>query len=367
MANIINYINNYGDKNFKEEELNILDISIISILSYLNFDGILRPDRSVKLGDAVSIFFDRYTKKELSNHGLGLKDSYKIAEAIKDKKRFKDLDLYNYYYITNHDIQFSAMFIDINKYLTIISIEGTDDEIAGWKEDFELSYKYPIPAQRECIRYLNENINLFNDRKYIICGHSKGGNLSLVGAMNLNMLKQHKIKKVYSFDGPGLRKNEYNSYKYKYISNKLINIVPNYSIVGLLLNNPDDFMIVKSNKKGLRAHSIYNWSINDKDFDYTDELSSFSIELDKTITKWIDNYDDDTRKIFVTDLFSIFDRCNITSLERIHAADIKAIMMVVKESSNISTTTKDMIKDFINILINIIKEDKFTFVKSKED
>ena len=367
MNNLLSYINKYGDISFDKEGLNELDIAILTVLSYLNFDGILRfDDTKTKLGDAVSNFFELYSKKELSNHGIGLKDAYKVALAIKDKNRFKDLDLYNYYYITNHDIQFSALFIDIDDKNTIISIEGTDDEVAGWREDFELAYRYPIPAQRECINYLNKNISTFSNRKYILTGHSKGGNLSLVGGMNVSVLKQNRISKIYSFDGPGLRKKEYKSYKYKHIKNKVVSIIPNYSVVGLLLNNHKNYKIVESKKKGILAHSIYNWKVKDKSFVFTDKLSSFSIELDKIITKWIDNNDDKSKKIFVNDLFSIFDRCNIVSLERIHAKDVKAILLMLKESKNMSNETKAMIKDFVSILFDIIKDDTFTFIKSKQ-
>ena len=216
------------------------------------------------------------------------------------------------------------------------------------------------------IRLLNLRKKVYQLIQYIITGHSKGANLSLVGSMNINILKQNRISKVYSFDGPGLRKKEYRSYKFKYIKRKVVSIIPNYAVVGLLLNNSNDYKIVESKKKGILAHSIYNWRVNDKSFVYTNKLSTFSIGLDKIITKWIDNYSDKEKKELVDDLFSIFDRCNIESLERIHAADIKAILLMLKESKNISSETKSMIKDFISILFDVIKEDTFTFIKSKQ-
>lgn len=368
MKNIVSYINEYGDKSFKEERINEVDYAILSILSYINFDGILYSnDIKVKLNEAIKEFFTIYTKKELNRHGFGLKDAYKIINELIDKKRYKDLELYNYVYITDHEIQFSAMFIDIDKNNTFISIEGTDDEVSGWKEDFELSYRYPIPAQEECIRYLNKKISLFSDRKYVISGHSKGGNLALVGAMNLNLLKQHKIKNIYSFDGPGLRKKEYGSYKFKYIQKRYISIIPNYSIVGLLLNNTDNYKIVSSYKKGLLAHSIYNWRITNNKFYYVRELSPFSVRFDEALSKWLDELNDQEKEEVITDIFSIFDRCNIESLESIHAADIKAILSVVKESSNVSDKTREVVKDFINLLLTIVKDNAFAFIKSKQD
>ena len=119
-----------------------------------------------------------------------------ILDYIKNEIRYKDLYLYNYSYKRDHDKQFSALFIDINEKLTYISFEGTDDLISGWKEDFQMTYMFPIPGQREAIKYINKSIPLFTDRKYVICGHSKGGNLSVVAGMYANPLIKNKIKRI---------------------------------------------------------------------------------------------------------------------------------------------------------------------------
>ena len=368
MVNIISYIDKYGNETFDKMNINEVDYAILTVLSYLNYDGIIKnDDTKVKLNKAIKSFFNRYEHNELLNHGVGLKDSYKIAKAIIDKKRYKDLEAHNYVYITNDQIQFSAMCIDINKNLVFVSIEGTDDEVAGWKEDFQLSYAFPVPAQRACINYLKKNVSLLNNKKYILSGHSKGGNLALVGAMYMPFLKQHKIESIYSFDGPGLRKKEASSYRYLYIKSKYHLIIPNYSIVGLLLNNNNDYKIVSSYKKGLYAHSIYNWRISGDKFYEAEELSNMSKSIDKTITKWLDLYDANTRKKFVEDLFDIFERCNIKTLYKIHAKDLKEISLVIKESKNLSKESKKMLKELLSILFETVKEDTFLIFKSKQD
>jgi hypothetical protein len=368
MVNVISYIDKYGNETFKDKSINEIDYAILTVLSYINYDGILhKDDTKVKLNKALKDFFNKYDNKELTNHGVGLKDSYKIAKALIGKKRYKDLELYNYEYITNDKLQFSAMCIDIDENLVFVSIEGTDDEVVGWKEDFQLSYIFPIPAQRACIKYLKKNISLLSNKKYILSGHSKGGNLALVGAMYMPFLKQHKIEAVYSFDGPGLNKKELSSYRYLYIKNRYHLIIPNYSIVGLLLNNKDTYKIVSSYKKGLYAHSVYNWRISGDSFYEVDELSNFSKNVDKTITKWLELYDFDTRKRFVEDLFDIFERCNIKTLYKIHAKDLKAISLVIKESNNLSKESKKMLKELLSILVQTVKEDTFSIFKSKQD
>ena len=368
MKNVISYVEKYGDMTFKEKSIGEIDYAILSILSYLNYDGILYPDNvKMKLNDALTKFFFKYSKKELKTHGFGVRDAYKIAEALLDTKRYKDLKLYNYVYNIDDALQFSAMFIDIDEDTIFISIEGTDDEIEAWREDFQLSYQFPIPSQRKCINYLNKHIRLLTEKKFIIGGHSKGGNLALVGAMFLNPLKQNKIKAIYSFDGPGLNDREIKSYRYLSIKKKYHLIMSNYAIVGLLFNYSNDYKIVSSYKKGLMAHSIYNWRVFDDKFYEVDELSNMSKSIDSSIKKWLNNYDIKTLRLFVEDIFDIFDRCNITNLYKIHARNLKEIRTVVRETNNISPETKSIIMDFIKTLLTTIKDDTFPILKSKKE
>ena len=45
MSNIINYINKYGHLTFEELKYNELDDLVFSVLSYVDFDGILENNK----------------------------------------------------------------------------------------------------------------------------------------------------------------------------------------------------------------------------------------------------------------------------------------------------------------------------------
>ncbi|HOB25747.1 MAG TPA: DUF2974 domain-containing protein [Bacilli bacterium] len=350
MGSIIDYAKKYGDLTFKEKAFDEVDSVMFVMLSYINFDGILTHSlkHKVRLEDAIDLFFEKYNTKDLIKDGLGLQSAYKLAGAISHLKRYKDINLYNYVYSWNSEKQFSALFLDIDETNVYISIEGTDDYVSGWKEDFELSYKFPIPSQIECITYLNSSIKLFDNKKYIIAGHSKGGNLALVGAMYLNPLLKKKITKVISYDGPGLRESQINSRKYKNILPKFELVVPNNSVIGLLLSNTTSRTVYLSNRRGIYAHDALSWQVDDDKFIQT-ELSSYSKGVDKTITSWLSLYDDEKRKRFVVDLFSIFDRCNIESLDKI---DPKDLLTLVRETSKIEKESRDMLIELLKIFIS---------------
>ena len=63
------------------------------------------------------------------------------------------------------------------------------------------------------------------------------------------------------------------------IQKKYIHIIPDYSLVGLLLNHSND-KVVSSSNKGILAHDIIYWMV-DKNHFQKSELSSMSKELDR--------------------------------------------------------------------------------------
>lgn len=351
--NIYRYIDKYGNISFLEKEFNDVDNLIFSALIYIDLDKYVSNNNFNKrsIQDVGNEFFKNYNKK--NKNIIATKIGIKVLRYIKDTKRYKDLLLYNYSYIGNDNEQFSAITIEINNSLIYVSFEGTDQLISGWKEDFMMSYQFPVLSQKMAIKYMNKFI--FNRHKIIVGGHSKGGNLAIVAGMYANMFVKNKIIKVYNNDGPGLREEQFNSNKYKDMEKKLVSIIPNYSVVGLLLKHSDKYIVVKSMKRGINAHNFTNWVISDDKLLVTN-LSNYSKIINKTFSKWLDKYSYSERELFVKELFLIFDRANIYSLTDINN-NKKLIFNIIKETKGVDIKIKNMIKDFIYLLFSLFKEE----------
>jgi len=348
--NIIDYVNKYGNFDFKEEEFNDVDNVILSLVSYVNFSGIVSKERrEIRLQDAANRYFETYTKKEINANIFSIRSAIRLFEHIKDFKRYKNIKLYNYVYEGNSYKQFSAITMKLNEELIYISYEGTDELISGWKEDFELAYLYPIPSQIDAINYINKTIK-FKDKKVIVGGHSKGGNLALIAAMNCNILFRNKIIKVYSNDGPGLLEEELNSTKLKRIKSKYIHIIPNYSIVGILLGNTND-KVIKSSKKGILAHDALNWEVDGARFIST-TLDDSSKSLKDIFDKLLDEYDFEQRMISVNELFELFDKNEIYTLVDIRKKSLQFILSIIKSSKEFDETAKEMFKQLFTLIYN---------------
>lgn len=366
MANIIDYIKSSGKKNFDELPFNEIDNVVFACLSYLNLDGIVKEHYKdpVTIERAGLKFFKKYTKKDFRNNVFAVQSAIKVFAAIYQTPRYKDLKLYNYVYKGDNTKQFSAVFIDLSKRYTYISFEGTDDLVSGWFEDAKLTYQFPVPSQSEAIRYINKFISPFSRKKYLLGGHSKGGNLALVAGMCANHLIKPKIKKIYMNDAPGLKTEQLKSSAYRSIRNRIERIIPNYSVIGLTLRHTDEYHVILANKTGLLAHNIIYWQTADNEFIETN-LSTFSKKLDKVLTEWLDSYNDEERRELVEDLFDILSRAGITSLLDVKASTLPSILAILKESKKINPESKKRIRKLLKTLLTFFKEESASFIHSK--
>lgn len=367
MSDIISYVKKYGHKSFAQMPLNEIDILLLTSLTYLDYADLVSAHvfGKKRLADVAMLFTQKYDKKVLNKSIIAVQAAGKILNSVRQSIRFQDCLMYNYVYKYNNEKQFSALFIDVDNHRTIVAFEGTDDLISGWKEDFALCYEFPIPSQKEAIRYVNTHISPFASREYIFAGHSKGGNLALVAGMYANPLIKKNIKRIISFDGPGLKQKQISSRQYAKMAPLYQLIIPNYSVVGLLLRHPDNYHVILSNKKGIMAHNFLSWQVIDEHF-VVAKLSHFSEHIDHVITDWLDKYNDTERREFVMDLFAIFERANIDSLLDIKENVLKNVHNILKESTQVSEHSKVMIRDFLNFIMEYLRDDALSLIPHKD-
>lgn len=351
MNNIFKYIREYGEFTFDEKKVTEVDILIFSQIPYLNFEGFCSPSLD---GTALSTLWEDAKKINTGTLGIAQRNAKKMLDMLSTKRRYKDLVLRDYVYYLQGGVQFGAISVVVPNDYIYVAFEGTDGTIWGWKEDFELSYTYPTGSQKMAADYLN-NIIKFNGPKVVVCGHSKGGNLALVAAMNTNFVKKTRIEKIYSFDGPGLRREEFRSLNYKLTRNKLVNIIPNLSLVGVLLEQ-ENVTVIKSNGIGIYQHDVSTWTV-DRDKLKRTIQESISKTLDESISRWLYKYNYEERKEIIEGIFSILEEANIKSIYDIQENKIKSVYAILKSSIDMSKETRDVILDSMKLLVSDVGND----------
>ena len=148
----------------------------------------------------------------------------------------------------------------------------------------------------------------------------------------------------------------------KRISKKYIHIIPSYSIVGLILNHPSNDKVIKSSKKGILAHDLLTWEVEDDKF-IEDRLSNSSIRFKEITDKWLKEYSNKEKEELTKELFSIFERENITTLLDIKKQKMIGIINLIKESKNMDDKSKNMFKDLLMIIIDEYSDNTKKIIK----
>ena len=358
MENIINYAEK-EISTLNEKEFNAVDSLILAQISYIllnNLVGCINSNREpVKFKDLLKSelfpkMFDKVPYEESTKQLL-----FYLAAS----PRFRDIRI-NYHISKTDPIsekQFSATTFILNNTSAYIAFRGTDYSVVGWKEDFNMAFTTPVPSQIEGVEYLNTIAKLIPHSLYV-GGHSKGGNIAVYAAMNCNYRVAPRIIKIFSHDSPGFRKEIIESDAFNKIKDKIHKTLPHSSLIGMLLENHEDYYVVKSNEfGGIKQHNPFSWEITNSDFIYVEKISHGSKYTSDVLHKWLSDVSDEKRKLFIDALFDILSSTKSESFIDISQNWKENIPLIWDSIKNIDGETKSM-------LIELIKELTSLYIKN---
>lgn len=300
MKNFLSYLTT-NQKSFIEDPFNDIDSLIFAYLAYLHF-----PTTKTKLKELDIKKTTKVTKNK------------EFIKKVIESNRYKNIELCFFIEDTNDllEKQFSAVTFLLPNNTMYISFRGTDSSLTGWKENFNMAYTLPVPAQKEALNYV-EKITKLIPRKFYLGGHSKGGNLAVYAGCNLPNNLSNKIINIYSHDGPGFLKEFLTTSNYQSMKNKISKIVPSSSIIGMLLYTNEHYKIIKSSERGILEHDPFSWLIEENNFIVLKNLSDGTSYTNKVINDFITNLTKKEREIFVESLFIVLRSTNLTTLDEI--------------------------------------------------
>lgn len=263
---------------FEEQPLNVVDAAVLSQMCMVNGKGMIpglkersaftnvftflqdkfspsnKPVRFVELLLAEN-FRDMFT-------GLDPSRIKNCLFATASSPRFRDMVVRDYINLfdVEREMQFAAMTFVQGDDFAVVTFRGTDSTITGWKEDFNIAYSMPVPAQEQALRYLEAVAPKLPDKIYLN-GHSKGGNLAEYAALKASPEVQDRIERIFILDGPGFKEGFFSEADYAPIIDRMYKVVPVDSLIGMLLESPVPLHVVPSHAKGFSQHSVFTWEI----------------------------------------------------------------------------------------------------------
>ncbi len=307
MDNIIDYAKYIKDKTFSEKPFNDIDALIFAELAYVNFSLVTEGDNFVTL-DKMGIKSER----QFYAGSYDALNNKKLINTIRHTRRYKRVQVGNCHMIDDvvNKTQFFAATFILPTGEGYITYRGTDTSINGIKEDLLVAYQDYIPGALPAIEYLNKTIKLF-DGNFYIGGHSKGGNLALFAALNLNKRTTKRLVKAYSFDGPGFQKELDTFPNYQDAMPKIRKYITGNDMIGVIYNKVHTAKIVYSRGLLLGGHDLFSWSVNiyRQDFKYVKDRSFISKSHEEALTKWLEDSTPREKQLAVEILSELLGEC----------------------------------------------------------
>lgn len=351
MATIFDYIKKKGHLSFTEFSFNNVDALILSIVSYLPFEDIITINPYKK--KTIEASFEQLNKKKLSIINTL---EYKLFDELAKCIRFKYLLLSCYINEIDYanEKQFAAILIDTTDKSHFISYRGTDNTIIGWKEDFKMSFLNAVPAQIRAISYLEKIAASFSG-DLRLGGHSKGGNLAVYAASFCHPATQNRIIKIYNNDGPGFSVDTISKQGYQRVKHKINTFIPQSSIVGMLFEHEEEYIVVHSTQIGLFQHYPFSWEIQEDDFMYLDKVNQNSQFIDRTIKYWANQLEPWQKEKVVDSLFDIFKNTEIKTITDLRSNWYPNVLYIIKAINKLDNPSKKLLIQTLQALLKSAK------------
>lgn len=363
---LFKYIKENYNKTIEEEPFCLMDAFIFSLISYVPFEDVPLKEHYTT-NEAINVI------DSLNMKGYNKRKNKEIllTKEVLKSKRFESLELIHPKCVNDEatELRFFAISLKIAN-IFYVSYRGTDSTVIGWKEDLNMSFMSYIPAHTEAKIYLDEIINQYQASNISLGGHSKGGSLAVFSSIYFN---EAIFDNIYSFDGPGFSKSFYDDISYNKISQKVIKIVPESSIIGMLLHQPDTYKVIKSVSHSIMQHDPFNWIIKDNDFIFVKDITKNYKNLSISINKWVEGASVDEKIRFCEAIYSVFKEMDIDEFKntaynaKMYLSCIPKVIPFIK---NANKEDARLVFTLFKTLIDIYKEesknDKLNKVKKIE-
>ena len=346
MANIVDYLAWRGEFGLEISPWNEVDALLFATLSYLSFHG-TDDARGWTLKEAKRL--DLLQKTAISS----FEERKGVFLGLSDSRRFGDCRIHHYIAETDEEkeMQFSAVCYDLPDDVLCVAFRGTDSTVIGWREDLNMSLLKPVPAQEAAVYYL-ECAAAMDKRRIRVVGHSKGGNLAAYAAAKVSPEIQDRIEAVYSFDGPGMAPDVFQSEGYQRIVPKIRSYVPQTSIVGMMMEYHRNYTVVHSTAAGMQQHDPLTWQVYGPRFERMDRIDETAQTICNTLHDLLKLSDQEQRATFLDAAFQMIESTRATTIGDIMGEKRKNLLSMISSSRELDPEQKKQFNKLVGLFVS---------------
>ena len=426
MSNILDLLNN-DFTNFEERKFNAVDSLILCELAYVCMPSSIPKYNDDAYGvetvplsellrgeDFSTMFSSGSTKVDEFRRNLLLavasSPRYRGMRVGEVLERFDESNIDD-----SREQQFAAVTFDLTDCVGsscfVVAFRGTDNTLVGWKEDFNMAFQCPIPAQESAAEYLLSisrrvckdscksggiqkifsNItdyfaNLFNKKnnnknsdldnsdnknsdldkrnledssdcdlsdnpKIFVVGHSKGGNMAAYAAMRLDAQDRslgNHISKIYSMDGPSFGSDVVDPKVFSRVVSRIEKVVPQSAFIGLIMDTGVPYKVTTADSIGLMQHFGMYWQVKDGDFDYCNCVTPRALAVSKAANEWMMNLPFEERKRRIDSVYSIFSSLGYSTFDEMSSHWSEVVPKLLKIAMHMDSKTYELIRSVMS-------------------
>ncbi len=330
---MFNHLEAFGSLRFTEQPPTVADLLVFASMAYCPMERLGGNGYGWPLSLTTPVLYPLPARQD---EGASTLKRRRLWQQAARSIRFGECKFAGFraHFSPEKEQQFAACAFRIAPQTGVIAFRGTDSTLVGWKEDFNLSFETPVPAQQDAAGFLDWMLQLFQ-QAYVV-GHSKGGNLALFAAARCNPLLQGRIVQVINFDGPGLDPTTRQSAGYAAMAGRITTYVPQDSIVGMLMNGGEPYTVIRSGGAGLQQHDPFLWRLEGGALVAADGLTQQSRYASSTLRTFLDSLPIAQRRTVVDALYSILSATGARKLGQIPLGALLHLDAVVKASTGLT-------------------------------
>ena len=364
---MIDYLKTYGHISFAESPLNDVDLLVFAQLAYMDFEEVTESPCPFSYALAHASFADSDDASE-DRFSFQKKDDRLLASLSAACPRYQCIRFLRFerHFDPEAETQFAALALFLSDDHLLIAFRGTDNTLAGWKEDFNMAFMDEIPAQRMALEFLEEKAQ--NTGKITVIGHSKGGNLALYAVSACACSLHNRIVQAVSFDGPGLNERLIRSEGFIRMEDRMRVVRPRASLVGMLFTQPKNIRTIDSRVFSLLQHYPYFWKTEGMDFIDLSRPSFDSALLGKTLCGLLERLPMEAREQLVEAVYEIISASEADTFTDMADTWLRSAAAITRKLFRTDSETRKLFLRVLSAFLSSAAEalsDSFTPEKDK--
>ncbi|MEY8437420.1 Mbeg1-like protein [Atopobiaceae bacterium 24-176] len=354
MANVLDYLDWYGDVPLDAVPFNEVDNAALAQLSYCAFEGVVptvAQGGSISMGEAAQRFLEVNGKEEIYGAaGVVSPLSALLPQKLAAGKRFGGARLSRFHsrFDVEESEQLCAFHVELPDGSTYVTFRGTDDTLVGWREDFEMTYSQ-IPSQTDAATYVNATCKDI-DGPLMLGGHSKGGNLAVFAGATCDACVREKIVAIWNNDGPGFDPEILPDERLDPVRGLVRTYVPEFDVVGQLLSVGEPTCVVASDERGVMQHSLMSWQVLGQAFVEAPGILPEAQAVNRAFDAWLGSADREKRRHVFGTFFDALQAAGVKGLSDLMSGDPAIVTGVTAQIAGAEPEVRDYIMDLLGIL-----------------